>query len=1142
MDIVHIETLPFYENIQAHTIKDGVSVPSGPGFLIPNPMQHDYILKLDGQTFEIELDNPQDKANLDAEFCRPGTRLCNVKSVTKNNILFDLYVFAGIADDFGQLDLYVEKQNVGALQNKEHKPDFDKVCEQLPEKCALTVNGEKYFIIQADSEIPAPEKDSEDEADSDEDAKSGISFGSFSIFCEHFGKCYGIQVKQQKISADGEETFFSVTRIAPRKNMRPAGNFHLVKGNLSFGNLRKKAAELNREKLSKIISEDSGSYLKAWKEYTGARGDRILKNARLFADRHYERAQISAGSAILYFRTKDGEPCISEIVSQTSAEEIIVCKKGDALPLFLENKTCDFLAYCDLKEAERKEKKTREKGIACEIVSAEENSIEVRASDSGQSLENLPQEGYAVLSMRGEESQITRQNNAWKQIAEGRAGINYLGSLLEGNFDFIGRMQKGRAPKITERVRKKIFKNHPPTERQLEAINIALQTPDIALVQGPPGTGKTTVVTAILEILNEMSDKRGTSAGQVLINAYQHDAVYNMIMDDKGKPRISVNGIPTWKYGERKNGANYSSHIDDWCRQIEEKVLSMNPNVRMEKSEELFYAYVSDYVYSPLPENRTRLLEYMAQKLPLTNELAERARTLSLLSEKAEEPQKKEPSLLRKINALRTTEKAFGDDGLKRAEELYFALEDIQWFDSHSEAEKILMEAAESSSSSSELLSGLKKLKSELLEAFSRQPRYVPDEADEAVISLCKDAGQFLESRRGKADKKERIIAEWIQALQSGSAAFSRAIKDLDFVYASTSQQSDGDDIRKQKREMEGMNSPLANFFPVVITDEAARAAPPDLLIPMCKASRKIILVGDHRQLPQLVDDDLCNAVYDKIQAKMSGEKGETEAKKDDFDYESAYRLSLFELLFKQLKKLEEKDGIKRTVTLDQQFRTHPVLGKFCSRLFYEPHGEHYDSPRKAEDFSHSLPGIENKAAVWIDVPANAGKEKKLTEGSWTRECEADCIAEKLVEFVQSQKKSEEDKKLSFGVISFYRGQVGLIQKKLDRHKGILKGVQIKVGTVDSFQGMEFDAVFLSVVRTNKKAQYGFLTSFNRMCVSMSRQKKVLIAVGDREFVTTDEARKPKAIPALAEFYDLCAGVCENQDNEGYGAVLEWKK
>ncbi len=43
--------------------------------------------------------------------------------------------------------------------------------------------------------------------------------------------------------------------------------------------------------------------------------------------------------------------------------------------------------------------------------------------------------------------------------------------------------------------------------------------------------------------------------------------------------------------------------------------------------------------------------------------------------------------------------------------------------------------------------------------------------------------------------------------------------------------------------------------FPTVIVDEAARANPLDLLIPVTQASERVILVGDHRQLPQVIDE-----------------------------------------------------------------------------------------------------------------------------------------------------------------------------------------------------------------------------------------------------------------------------------------------
>ncbi|WP_390578305.1 AAA domain-containing protein, partial [Helicobacter pylori] len=46
---------------------------------------------------------------------------------------------------------------------------------------------------------------------------------------------------------------------------------------------------------------------------------------------------------------------------------------------------------------------------------------------------------------------------------------------------------------------------------------------------------------------------------------------------------------------------------------------------------------------------------------------------------------------------------------------------------------------------------------------------------------------------------------------------------------------------------------------------------------------------------------------------------------------------------------------------------------------------------------------------------------------------------------------------------------------------------------MDSFQGKEFDVVFLSSVRTCHTKSFGFLKDFPHLCVALSRQKRVLI-------------------------------------------------
>ena len=102
--------------------------------------------------------------------------------------------------------------------------------------------------------------------------------------------------------------------------------------------------------------------------------------------------------------------------------------------------------------------------------------------------------------------------------------------------------------------------------------------------------------------------------------------------------------------------------------------------------------------------------------------------------------------------------------------------------------------------------------------------------------------------------------------------------------------------------------------------------------------------------------------------------------------------------------------------------------------------------------------------------------------------------------------------------------------------KGKTVEERIRIGTVDSFQGMEFDVVFLSMVRSQPQSSrffqernflakeqqqvFGHLMSKNRLCVSVTRQKKVLVLVGDSQLIQTAIAKQ--AVPELQAFYKLC--------------------
>ena len=115
----------------------------------------------------------------------------------------------------------------------------------------------------------------------------------------------------------------------------------------------------------------------------------------------------------------------------------------------------------------------------------------------------------------------------------------------------------------------------------------------------------------------------------------------------------------------------------------------------------------------------------------------------------------------------------------------------------------------------------------------------------------------------------------------------------------------------------------------------------------------------------------------------------------------------------------------------------------------------------------------------------------------------------------------EIDREASVGVITFYSSQATKIKQKLEL---VLNGEEIshvEVGTVDAFQGKEFDYVLLSCVRSNipKKEgdlpDVGFLVKPNRLCVAFSRAIKQLIIHGD--------ANTLYQIPCFAKLFDICS-------------------
>jgi superfamily I DNA and/or RNA helicase len=385
------------------------------------------------------------------------------------------------------------------------------------------------------------------------------------------------------------------------------------------------------------------------------------------------------------------------------------------------------------------------------------------------------------------------------------------------------------------------------------------------------------------------------------------------------------------------------------------------------------------------------------------------------------------------------------------------------------------------------------------------------------------------QSRRGIS----AVMASYHAALAHAPNEAARAVREYASIVGATCQQSAGKAMSSLK-ELSDLEASEGIEFDTVVIDEAARANPLDLFVPMAMARRRIILVGDHRQLPHLVQREL----EDELISRQS--LTEAQAK--------AYEQSLFERLVKQLREQEKVDNIKRVVMLDTQYRMHPTLGDFISKQFYESEGLGVlHSGRPAQDFAHAIPGYQGKCAAWLDVPLQEGKEDRRGS-SRIRLAEARAIAKEVKRIADTCGPT-----LSIGVISFYRAQCDLILEALvdqglaEEEDGEIRiarsyrqtesgDERLRVGTVDGFQGKEFDVVFLSIVRANDavvsnqkegnererllNGKYGHLRLANRLNVAMSRQRKLLIAVGDKRMAEGPESEE--AVPALTAFLKLC--------------------
>lgn len=950
------------------------------------------------------------------------------------------------------------------------------------------------------------------------------------------GRDFYIQVN--KIEEDLGQEYYVAEKVF-KKIKSDDYYFFLAKGQLKYTTDREKIA-LETKAVMESLADDT--YIKIWDEYGEIERETILQEARDFGALRYTSYE-QIGRDYRFDISSDNPERFSAFAKKFERGDILAASIMN--PFDVQRENLEFEEYLD------KHKNYIANIRLADDIDPSSGSIIFTVDDQEARKISVAQQGYIFVSIMGDKKRLDRREQARTKIESRQCPMPNLSAVLEGKSVSAANRTKRDYPALSDSVIKEIFtkkgKYQQPTPKQEMAIAMALNTPDIALIQGPPGTGKTTVITAILKRLNEIADPTGGMFGRDLVTAFQHDAVQNAI------DRIEILGLPAIKFGHKYNESEddiveINAAIQGWINDRLSDLYTCHSDLDSKKYLTDFNKLYVDYLYSANSIDQTLdLLERVRDLVDirvsseLLDELSDEISDLQLMTGWAAGATTN--LLVRAVRRLPASEIAFEDNGRFEMQRAVYQLRKQcnTEFDTEIKQIQKMLDSEEYDFES------LKQIRKKLLiKVLPKQDIFTaPNKKDDIVRLLGRISDYLLNQIEGGKDGEDLVIMQYMQSLEEDPLAVKQAIINYSAVNGATNQQV----MRKEIADLKDGEIVFDN----VLVDEAARSNPLDLFIPLSVAKDRIILVGDHRQLPHIIDEQIVGKLEDNKENDVKA------------DIEQKIKESMFAQLFTKLKMLESQDGIKRTITLDKQYRMHPTLGTYIDNNFYRKYNESEHVGNGLEDpafFAHTLPGIENKACIWYDIPYD-GENKGEKAKSKFRRKEAEAIARHLKKMILS----EGGRTLNYGIITFYREQVNEINKALadlsiqimvkdeaghyvinPEYKKNNRDVNeiVKVGTVDAFQGMEFDVVYLSMVRSNDteidvsddspevarmlQRKYGFLMYENRLCVAMSRQKKALICVGDSKML--QGAQAVKAVAPLVEYYKLCR-------EDEYGTIIQ---
>lgn len=340
--------------------------------------------------------------------------------------------------------------------------------------------------------------------------------------------------------------------------------------------------------------------------------------------------------------------------------------------------------------------------------------------------------------------------------------------------------------------------------------------------------------------------------------------------------------------------------------------------------------------------------------------------------------------------------------------------------------------------------------------------------------------------------------------------------------------------------------------FDVAIIDEVSKATPLELLMPLMRA-RRAVLVGDHRQLPPLFQEgDEARSFMDEVE-----ENEATYAEENSVDHPAEAQSLLTRDNLRRFEKMvtaslfkthfEKADDAIRA-RLNVQFRMHPQIMTMVNH-FYEGQLEcgllrpdDDPDPKLRRVHGLELKNVDGGSplltptdhALWVDTTYNLHNQihREDMDGNQprrTNRLEAELIAETLEQIEQQsvlQGYSRSNKR-KVGVVSFYANQCREIRAAIRRRRpresnGRFESLDVEVNTVIRYQGKEKSIVLVSMVRHDgfdplrsgnqlrRRSSKANVARFEFINVAFSRAQELLIVFGAKSMYASYEVDLPR--------------------------------